>query len=128
LPRPQHTSSVHNGRGAEVGSPPTPGTLRAFQQRSSGVDGSRARLASDFRADRVKVFIPNERKEKRVEQRVTGRRVWLDAVEIGTVDDSEIEQALDVASCGVAGGRVEQEWSASGGGLVSPPDPNKGDS
>ena len=74
------------------------------------------------------MFIPNERKEKGVEQRGTGRRVWLGVVEIGTVDDSEIEQALDVASCYAAGGRVEQEWSTSGGGLVSPPDPNKGDS
>jgi hypothetical protein len=91
------------------------------------VDGSRVCLASDFRADSVEVFRPNERKEKEVEQRVTGRRVWLDAVEIGPVDDSEIEQALDVASGGVAGGRVEQEWSASGGSLESPPDPNKGD-
>jgi hypothetical protein len=74
------------------------------------------------------VFIPNERKEKGVEQRVTGvgefgwtrwrSGRWM----------TEIEQALDVASCYAAGGRVEQEWSVSGGGLVSPPDPNKGDS
>ena len=74
------------------------------------------------------MFIPNERKEKGVEQRATGRRVWLDVVEVGTVDDSEIEEALDVAFRGVAGGRVEQERSTSGGGLESSPDLNKGDS
>ena len=63
-----------------------------------------------------------------MEQRGTGRRVWLGAVEIGTVDDSEVEEALDGGARGVAGGRVEQERSTSGGGLVSPPDLNKGDS
>lgn len=46
----------------------------------------------------VEVFILNERKEKGVEQGVTGRRVWLDTVEIGAVDASEIEEALDLAA------------------------------
>ena len=92
------------------------------------MDGSQARLASDFRADRVEVFIPKERKKKGVEQRVIGRQVWLDAVEIGTVNDSKIEEVVDVAARDVAGGRVEQEWSTSGGNLNSLPNPNRGDS
>jgi ribosomal protein S18 acetylase RimI-like enzyme len=49
----------------------------------------------------VEEFILNERKEKGVEQRVIGRRVWLDTVEIGAVDASEIEEALDVAARGM---------------------------
>jgi ribosomal protein S18 acetylase RimI-like enzyme len=48
------------------------------------------------------VSILNERKEKGVEQRVTGRRVWLDAVEIGSVDASEVEEVLDVLAHGMS--------------------------
>jgi ribosomal protein S18 acetylase RimI-like enzyme len=47
------------------------------------------------------VSILNERKEKGVEQRVTGRRAWLDAVEIGAVHASEVEEALDVTARGM---------------------------
>lgn len=36
-----------------------------------------------------------------MKQRATGRWVWLDAVEIGAMDASEIEQALDVAARGM---------------------------
>jgi hypothetical protein len=64
------------------------------------VDGPRARRATDSK-QKVEVFILNERKEKGVEQRVTGRRAWLDAVEIGSVDASEIEEALDVTARGM---------------------------
>ena len=36
-----------------------------------------------------------------MEQRVTGRREWLDAVEIGSADASEIEEVLDVLARGM---------------------------
>ena len=62
----------------------------------------RAWRATDFRADKVEAIILNERKEEAVEQRVTGRRAWLDAVEIGSVDASEIEEVLDVLARGMS--------------------------
>ncbi|MDQ3286505.1 MAG: hypothetical protein M3P92_12565 [Actinomycetota bacterium] len=61
-------------------------------------------------------------------QEVVSRRRWLDAVEIGAVDGSEIEEALHVTDRGVAAGQVVRERSTSGGDLESPFDPKGGDS
>jgi ribosomal protein S18 acetylase RimI-like enzyme len=65
------------------------------------VDGLRSPLATEFRAEKVEVSTSNTRKEKGVRQEVVSRRRWLDAVEIGAVDGSEIEEALDVAARGL---------------------------
>jgi hypothetical protein len=68
------------------------------------VDGLRSPLATEFRAEKVEVSTSNTRKEKGVRQEVVSRRRWLDAVEIGAVDGSEIEEALHVTDRGVAAG------------------------
>jgi hypothetical protein len=61
----------------------------------------RTRPTTHFKAGRVEVFDPNERKEEAVEQGVAGWRAWLDAVEVGGLDASEIEEASDVATRGM---------------------------
>ena len=63
-----------------------------------------------------------------MQQEITDQYAWLDAIEIGAVDDLQIKEALHVTDRGVAGGQVAQERSTSGGDLESPPDPKGGDS
>ena len=41
------------------------------------------------------------RKEKAVQQKITNQRAWLDWMEIGAFDASEIEEVLDVLARGM---------------------------
>jgi ribosomal protein S18 acetylase RimI-like enzyme len=58
------------------------------------VDGPRARPATDFRTE--KKF--DRREEDAVQQKITDRGAWLDWMEIGALDASEIEEALDIVA------------------------------
>ena len=59
------------------------------------MDGSRGRRTANFRAEKFDV---NEKGNAAVEQKITNRDAWLDQMEIGAFDASEIEEILDVVA------------------------------
>jgi ribosomal protein S18 acetylase RimI-like enzyme len=61
------------------------------------VDGPHARPATDFRTE--KKF--DRREEDAVQQKITDRGAWLDWMESGALDASEIEEALDIVARGM---------------------------
>jgi hypothetical protein len=61
------------------------------------VDGPHTRPATDFRTE--KKF--DRREEDAVQQKITDRGAWLDWMEIGALDASEIEEALDIVARGM---------------------------